>query len=67
MNRIIEKSATCPHCGHSIRFTLDGSNGNQSIYEDCPACCCPIHLNIEVDQLQQDIKLSIDGDDEQLY
>ncbi|GAJ75217.1 hypothetical protein JCM18905_976 [Vibrio sp. JCM 18905] len=49
-----------PHCGHSIGITLDASNGDQEFYDDCPACCHAIHLNMRVDELQDKVELFID-------
>lgn len=46
MRNFTEKSVVCPHCGHGIRLTLDASNGSQEFYDDCPACCHAIHLNM---------------------
>ncbi|SDG93592.1 Cysteine-rich CPXCG [Vibrio xiamenensis] len=67
MKEFSEKSVTCPHCGHMIRVSLDCSNGSQDFYDDCPACCHPIHFNMVVDELNDSIELSIDADDEQIF
>lgn len=67
MRNFTEKSVLCPHCGHSIRLTLDASNGSQEFYDDCPACCHAIHLNMTVDELQDTVELYVDADDEQIF
>lgn len=67
MKDYTEKTVLCPHCGHAIRIALDSSNGSQEFYDDCPACCHPIHLNMRVDELQDSIELSVDADDEQIF
>ena len=41
-----DERITCPHCGHHIFVELDPSEGDQDYYEECPACCCEIHLNM---------------------
>ena len=67
MNNYTEKHVSCPHCGHSIGITLDASNGSQDFYDDCPACCNAIHLDMQVDEVRDRINLSIDADDEQVF
>ena len=67
MRQYSEKVIECPHCGHHMRVALDYSNGNQSFYDDCPACCNAVHLNIEVDELHGSVKLFVDADDEQVF
>lgn len=67
MRNYTEKRFACPHCGHKIGITLDASNGNQEFYDDCPACCHAIHLNMMVDELHDTIVLTADADDEQVF
>ena len=44
-----ERRVTCPYCGESFIFMIDGSAENQSYYEDCEICCRPILFHTEVD------------------
>jgi len=67
MKEFTEKTIVCPHCGHSVRIELDASNGSQEFYDDCPACCNTMHLNMMVDDLQDTIELTVDADDEQIF
>ncbi|MFA0193683.1 CPXCG motif-containing cysteine-rich protein [Vibrio artabrorum] len=67
MHKYTEKHVSCPHCGHGISITLDASNGSQDFYDDCPACCHAIHLDMQVDEVRNRINLSIDADDEQVF
>ncbi|WP_273978595.1 CPXCG motif-containing cysteine-rich protein [Vibrio parahaemolyticus] len=60
MKNYTERHVKCPHCGHSIGITLDANNGDQEFYDDCPACCHAIHLNMRVDELQDKVELFID-------
>ncbi len=60
MKNYTERHVQCPHCGHSISITLDASNGDQEFYDDCPACCHAIHLNMHVDELHDKVELFID-------
>lgn len=67
MHKYTEKHVSCPHCGHAINITLDASNGSQEFYDDCPVCCNPIHLDMQVDEIREKISLSIDADDGQVF
>ncbi|NLS12658.1 CPXCG motif-containing cysteine-rich protein [Vibrio sp. SM6] len=67
MRNFSERNVECPHCGHAISLTLDASNGSQDFYDDCPACCNAIHLNMVVDELHDEVQLFIDADDEQVF
>ncbi|QNU15331.1 CPXCG motif-containing cysteine-rich protein [Thermomonas sp. XSG] len=39
----------CPCCGEPITLALDASAGSQRYIEDCPVCCRPIMVVLEVD------------------
>ncbi len=60
MKNYTERHVNCPHCGHSISITLDASNGDQEFYDDCPACCHAIHLNMHVDEMNDKVELYVD-------
>lgn len=64
---IANKTIECPHCGHHLHLTLDTSAGDQDYYDECPACCRDIHLNMHIDEYQQKIQLAVDADDEQVF
>jgi len=66
-NEIIDKKIHCPHCGHNIRISVDSSSGDQNYYDECPACCRDIHLDMHIDESQQKIQLAVDSDDEQVF
>ena len=61
------KTIECPHCGHHVHFEFDASNGDQDYFEDCSACCNPIHLNVHVDESELKVVVNVDADDEQIY
>ncbi len=67
MNNFKDQNIECPHCGHSIRMTLDASAGSQEFYDDCPACCNAIHLTLNINEAQKTIQLFVDADDEQIF
>lgn len=40
----------CGSCGEEIVIPLDFSQGSSQEYvEDCPVCCCPNLIRIEID------------------
>ena len=57
----------CPHCGHHLFVNLDTSSGDQDYYDNCPACCKDIHLNMHIDEYYQKVQLASDSDDEQIF
>lgn len=67
MRNYCNKKISCPHCGHGFNVGLDASNGSQDFYDDCPACCHSIHMNMYVNNQSDQIELSIDADDEQIF
>lgn len=40
---------TCPWCGERFEALLDGSEGEADYTEDCPVCCRPISMHLEID------------------
>ncbi|AUJ69850.1 MULTISPECIES: CPXCG motif-containing cysteine-rich protein [unclassified Pseudoalteromonas] len=67
MKNLYQQRIECPHCGHHIFVNLDTSEGDQDYFEDCAACCNPIHLNMHLDQLHNKLELRVDSDDEQVF
>ncbi len=48
----------CPYCGESTELFIDYSGGiSQEYYEDCPVCCHPweVHVQILGDDTSVDI------------
>ena len=39
---------TCPYCGEPIELVVDESAGNAAYVEDCPVCCRPMQVEVEV-------------------
>lgn len=39
----------CPYCGEAIELGVDASAGSTSYIEDCPVCCQPMQVDVEVD------------------
>lgn len=42
-------SLTCPYCGEPIELIVDETAGPASYVEDCPVCCSPMQVQVEVD------------------
>ena len=64
---IKRKNIECPQCGHHYPLEVDPSNGSQSYYEECPACCAEFHIQMDVDEVNERVSVSVDGDDEQIF
>jgi hypothetical protein len=46
-----EASYVCESCGEEIVVPIDLSAGSEQEYvEDCPVCCCPNVVRVEVDE-----------------
>lgn len=42
-------AVTCPYCGEPIELLVDESAGSARYIEDCPVCCRPMQVFVEVD------------------
>jgi len=38
----------CPYCAEQIEVVVDASIEQQQYIEDCPVCCRPIHLAVNI-------------------
>ncbi len=46
-----EASYICDSCGEEIVLPIDLSAGSEQEYvEDCPVCCCPNVIHVEIDE-----------------
>lgn len=46
-----DASYLCDHCGEEIVIPIDSSAGARQEYvEDCPVCCHPILIHVELDE-----------------
>ncbi len=48
----------CPYCWTSIDLVVDCSVDRQHYIEDCPVCCRPIELSVQVDGSEPHLHLS---------
>jgi DNA-directed RNA polymerase subunit RPC12/RpoP len=57
-----EARYACPTCGEEIVVPIDRQAGsNQSYVEDCPVCCSPIVLRV---QIEDDGEITIQAEPE---
>jgi len=54
----------CPYCGEGFDTVVDCSAGSQRYIEDCPVCCRPIELQVEVNGEGSPITLTARRDDD---
>ncbi len=47
MNPLLPAEIDCPFCFESIVVTIDTTQGNHEMIEDCEVCCRPMRLAIE--------------------
>jgi len=41
----------CPYCGEMVELIIDESGGNRQDYaEDCPVCCRPWEVTVQLGQ-----------------
>ncbi|WP_192035465.1 CPXCG motif-containing cysteine-rich protein [Halomonas sp. YLGW01] len=38
----------CPYCDTGFELLVDASQGSHATWEDCPRCCAPIQVQVEV-------------------
>ncbi|TCI02502.1 CPXCG motif-containing cysteine-rich protein [Corallincola luteus] len=67
MDPLLKQQIKCPHCGHHYTAEIDSTGGDEDYYEDCPACCCSIHITVGHSSADGTTTVAVDGDDEQLF
>jgi Cysteine-rich CPXCG len=40
---------SCPYCGEPVELVVDASAGSAGYVEDCPVCCRPMQVDVDVD------------------
>ncbi|MEQ6918578.1 CPXCG motif-containing cysteine-rich protein [Halomonas aquatica] len=57
----------CPYCDTPFDLLVDLSQGSHATWEDCPRCCAPIQLRIEVSPVSGELSsLALGRDDDVL-
>ena len=47
MTPIVDTEIECPFCGESFTITIDTTQGDHTMIEDCTVCCRPMSIEIE--------------------
>lgn len=42
-------SVACPYCGEPVELVVDASAGSADYIEDCPVCCRPMQVSVDVE------------------
>ena len=59
-----EAQYSCPNCGEEIVVPIDIPAGSEQEYvEDCPVCCSPIVIHVEVDD-EGEVRVSVQAEAE---
>jgi hypothetical protein len=53
MNELASHKVHCPYCGEIIELLIDCSVEQQNYLEDCEVCCCPIVVDVSIDNQGQ--------------
>ncbi|WP_159517726.1 CPXCG motif-containing cysteine-rich protein [Sunxiuqinia indica] len=48
MESIETHTIQCPYCWQNIPVTIDRSQGESELTEDCPVCCNPVLIKIQI-------------------
>lgn len=44
-----DERVRCPYCGEWIELAVEATDGRQHYTEDCPVCCRPMDVLVELD------------------
>ncbi len=47
----------CPYCGEPIELVVDDSAGSAAYVEDCPVCCRPMQVDVDVSNAAVSVRL----------
>ncbi|MDR5867175.1 CPXCG motif-containing cysteine-rich protein [Halomonas koreensis] len=50
------RGVRCPYCDTAFDLQVDASQGSHATWEDCPRCCAPIQLRIEVSPVSGELE-----------
>lgn len=54
----------CPYCGEAFTTSIDPSTEQQTYYEDCQICCCPIFFSVSCNADDDSFEVSVSRDNE---
>ena len=47
MTFLIDTEIECPYCGETFTISVDTSQGDHNMIEDCTVCCRPMNIENE--------------------
>ena len=47
MNYVVDAEIECPYCGESFTISVDTSQGDFTMIEDCTVCCRPMNIDLQ--------------------
>jgi hypothetical protein len=47
VNYVVDTEVECPHCGESFTISVDTSQGDFTMIEDCTVCCRPMNIDLQ--------------------
>lgn len=50
MNLLENITSHCPYCSEPITLLVDRTFKQQNYTEDCPVCCCPFIIEVNIDE-----------------
>ena len=50
----------CPYCWEQIELGIDLSGGSAVYTEDCPVCCQPLTVRLQVDEETGDFQVEVE-------
>jgi hypothetical protein len=47
VNYVVDAEIECPYCGESFTISVDTSQGDFTMIEDCTVCCRPMNIDLQ--------------------
>lgn len=64
--RLDSHSVHCPYCDTPFDLLVDVSQGSHDTWEDCPRCCAPIQIRVEVSPFDGELTALVLGRDDEV-
>jgi hypothetical protein len=52
----------CPYCWESVELAVDLSGGSAVYTEDCPVCCQPMSVRLQVDEDSGEFSVDVEAE-----
>ena len=53
---------TCPACWETVELTVDLSGGSAVYSEDCPVCCRPMQVSLQVGDDESTFSVEVEAE-----